>query len=87
MHILICIKSINILVLYDIVDRKNSTYHKVAHLRMHGHRIDAYRYNRLSIAHLQVAKLLTLLLLQLIDMHKLIHLVYSDIIRHSIYLL
>ena len=43
MHILVCIKRLNILILYDIVDWKNSSDHKVAHLRMHGHRIDANR--------------------------------------------
>ena len=87
MHILVGIKRINILVLNDIVDRKNSSYHKVTHLRMHWHRIDAYRYNGLSVAHLQIAQLLALLLLQLIDVHKLVHLVYSDVIGHPVNLL
>lgn len=45
MHILVCIKCIDILVLYDIVDWKDSSYHEVTHLRMHGHRIDAYGYD------------------------------------------
>lgn len=45
MYILVCIKSINILVLYDIVYWKHSSYHEVAHLRMHWHGIDAYWYD------------------------------------------
>ena len=87
MHILVCIKRLNILILYDIVDGKNSSDHEVAHLRMHVHRIDADRDDWLSITDLEVAHLLTLLLLELIHMHILIHLVHSHIVWHSIYLL
>ena len=75
MNILIRIKSIDILILNYIVDRKNTSNHKVTHLRMHRHRIDAYWNNRLSIAHLHIAHLLALLLLKLVNMHKLIHMI------------